>query len=141
MLSLKIFTGRLLHTFHPESKPGWSPCQGTCIDIAKVKGTSSRRRLFCFLDREHPYTLTINYSSEKSQATVQKSYVPFIPLVIPIFLEDEKDEGTTYITRRYPSFDLCQEEMQAIRKKQDVLNGHLKIYNDDLEMRLDRDFN
>lgn len=102
-----MMNGLILHTF--KGVNGWSTCNHSIIDVAKIKSIKYNKRLFTFFQKEYKYTLKINYKENNSN--------------IGIIRENSYDSTlyTQLITKRYKTINDVNDEITEIKKKQDRL--------------------
>ena len=101
-------TGILKHTL--KGLKGWSFLCIKEIDVMKVVEIKIHRRLFCIFDREHPWTLSIDYN--KPIKCVQPVYCGGVfTTIISVAL-------TQIITKRYRTERQVLAEISQIKRKQ-----------------------
>lgn len=106
--------------FHKlKGSSGWSECNLKTIDVAKILEMDYRQRLFCFWDRDKPYTIEVTYYQPHTKSSLAPTYYA-------------GGFGTTSynetilersITKRYSSEALVQQEIEDIEKKMTKLDG------------------
>ena len=104
------FRGILHHTLRGIN--GWSDKQLVTIDVARVISIKKHRRLFCLLQQNAPWTLTINYYLPRDAynfAPVIGSH-PGVAITYGVITEHS-------ITKRYSDEFSVDQEISEIQKK------------------------
>ncbi len=116
----------LPHEFMPTSVKGWSRFSPKVINAGQVISSSISKRMFCLLDRDYPFTLSITYYHPQHQLLPGSA----ITSIIPVFVWGTKSIHT--ITRRYRTLGECLAEQEGIVNKQDALQGYYQKLADTL---------
>jgi hypothetical protein len=118
-----MFRNLIFHTL--KGKNGLSLLDLKRIDVSRVKDMTCRERVFCIMDKEYPFVLTIEYAYNFFD---RRENVRF-------YEEDFSDLNNETITKRYKTEDEVNQEISEIIKKQDHLaelakdqNNFYKLY-------------
>lgn len=98
---------------------GWSRFYEQSLDVRKIKSTSYRKRLFCFFDREYPYTLSIKYHN----ITEELKLIPVVSnngTFSAGLTTQHKD--TSLMTVRYKNLDDLQKDIKSIEELKNKIN-------------------
>lgn len=95
---------------------GWSSCNLQKIDVSFVNEISYRKRLFSFLQKEYPYSLTIEYNIPREYITVSPIFGGKGGFTI-----NKQVDLTQLITKRYKTENQCMEEISKIKQKQEQI--------------------
>lgn len=98
------------------------------LDIRKVVSMDVRKRLFCILNRTHPYELEIKYDIPTSKVTLS----PVFTGGGMGFALTDKYSNTSEITMRYRTEWDAKQEMRAITTKQQ----QIKLYDEEINKKL-----
>lgn len=122
--------GTIFHTL--KGIKGWSQFNISTIDICKIKDIYYEKRLFCIFNKNHPYTLTIEYCEPTQSyglvrgATFDGKFTTTLVSQIDL---------TTFMTRRYKSEIEVMNEIEEIKTKQKKIELlKIKFANQLIEM-------
>lgn len=106
-----------------KGKYGWSSYQPDIIDVADIISLSYKKRLFCLLDKESPYTLNIECFHITSK-TSRGTGLTFIP----------RNNFKSIITRRFKTVVEIEKQINILSNYQNLLDNYaIKIRNKLLE--------
>ena len=108
---------------------GWSGFYINPLDIRKIRRIMYHKRLFCFLDPEYKYTLSIRYYDPRSE------YGPnlvFTNKGTSIILSETYEEES-HMTVRYKTEYEVKKEIENINKLRDQIKQFDEIENHKLE--------
>jgi hypothetical protein len=105
--------GLIFHTL--KGKLGWSHLKIIHIDVYKIIEINYHKRLFCIFNKDHPYTLTIEYDEPKESIGFNYGINSNGGTTTMITREVNL---TQQITKRYKTEMDVKNEMEEIKKKQ-----------------------
>lgn len=98
---------------------GWSRFYEQSLDVRKIKSISYRKRLFCLLDRDYPYTLSIKYHNITNESTL----IPVITSNGTIGVGSSTYyKDTSLMTTRYKNLDDLQKDIKSIEELKNKIN-------------------
>ena len=115
---------------------GWSHCELSKIDVAKVISLDYHERLFKIFDTNHPYTLTIEYKEPKHSTTVSPVFAGKGGITINDVTVTEQT-----ITKRYKSEKDVKKEVIEIKIKQEELEKMTREKENELLSKVSRRIN
>ena len=99
--------------------PGWSTCTHVKIDINKIISINYTKRMFKIFNREHDYTLNIEYDEINTYTTI----IPVIGGNGGFTINNETEKERT-ITKRYKTLKDVTREIKEIEIKQEALKKY-----------------
>jgi hypothetical protein len=111
-------TGVLFHEL--KGIPGWSSLDISKIDIGRVSSIGYRKRLFALSDKDHPYTMEIEYYLPKSNMNMAP-VATMSGIGGTVYNETVLEQC---ITKRYPNEKSVQDEIKEIQDKMTKLDKY-----------------
>lgn len=110
-------------------KPGWSHLNLSELDVRKVMSIDYHKRLFCLFDRDHPYTLRIEYYNPRSTfgfAPVLGGRGGFVPT--------NDYEESSMITKRYMTAKDAIADIIEIERLQTIIAQYDAIKDKEMKV-------
>lgn len=112
--------------FHELSLPfGWGNQEIRNLDLAKIINVSYRRRLFCLLQQDRPYTLCIDYKHKTTSTGVAPVIVAGGRAGMSFY---EKTDNEIVITCRGTLDEITSEHNEIMKKMKrlDIVSEHMR---------------
>ena len=116
-----MFSGLLFHTL--KGIRGWSWCVHTKIDVAKIMSVQYEKRAFKLWDRDHDYSLRIQYKEGYQSFSVN----PVIGGRGGVTVTPKYSESRC-IVKRYKTLSAVNQEINEIVRKQTKLESYRESY-------------